>query len=395
MNNSYEIELEDFNTDSNYVGINFDKGKIKIVFPRGYLLSSKPNSDIIILIKVFEKYIKNKKSKAFSNNSNKVSTGNGNNFSIINAIWLMKNYEKNGLYKELIPKYRIDKKGPINWHKTIKSITPYISDNKLIYLDFIIKENTDNANNIILLTQKYIIKKCIDTLGWLYPNIKINDFNPLPYSRNICINLLRKELQLTNIDNTKKLLIHMINFLENDGDKESRNIFKDFKTEYFQNIWEDMLNEVLGNEDPSNYYPNAVWEIDNKITNASNLRPDVILKNDSKIYVLDAKYYKYGISKNINHLPQSSDIIKQLMYSEYIHTSTGLEAFDAFIIPYKATDSSIFKFVGNAKININSLKNKKVVCILADTKTIMQKYIQMNELNYLKESIISIINNNK
>ncbi|MBI6079541.1 LlaJI family restriction endonuclease [Clostridium perfringens] len=391
MNNPFQIELENLQLESNYVGIDFDKGNFKVIFPRGYSLSKNTNSDIILLIKVFEKYIRSKKNKAFNNEFHKISTGKEKNFSIINAIWLMKDYEKNGLYKELLPKYKVDKKGVINWPKTIKSIKPYISDNSLVYLDFVIKENKNNLNNIILLTQKYIIEKCINILGWLYPNITISETNRLPYSKNICINLLKKELQLTNVDKTKSLLIHMINFLENDGDEEPKNILKDFKTEYFQNIWEDMLNEVLGNENPSNYYPNAIWEIDNKIIQASNLRPDIILKSNNKIYVIDAKYYKYGLTKNTNHLPQSSDVIKQLIYSEYITTSTGCDSFDAFILPYQSNDSTIFKFVGNATINIDSLKNKKVVCILADTKAIMQKYIQLNDLKYLKDLIVDII----
>lgn len=387
------VELES-ETNSEYIGITFNKGKLKVIFPRGYKLSSNDKDlkeDILILIKSFDKYVKSKKAKSCSEEEKDLTTGKGDNFSMINAIWLLNDYESNGLYKEYIHRYKIDKKGNINWAKTIKSMIPYISGNDLAYLDFVVKEKNNDINNIILLTQKYIIGKCIDTIGWLYPSIKIEGPNKLPYTHSVCINLLKKELRLVNVDKTKRLLIHMIDFLENDGDEKDTSSFKEYKTKYFMNIWEDMLNDVLGNDDPSKYYPKAIWEIDGKETNASNLRPDIILNSDEKTYVIDAKYYKYGITELIEHLPQSSDINKQMLYSEYIKKNTGRKSYDAFILPYKSNTKNTFQFVGNAMLENGVYDNKKVVCILADTKDIMQRYINENKLQDCKKDVIQII----
>lgn len=392
--NMFSVELDD-NFSSEYVGITIYNGNPRVVFPRGYNLSLDREGqikDVILLIKVFNKYIRKKSKDIYLQELNDLFEGVGNEFPIVSALWLLKDYENNGLYNEYINRYKRNKNGNINWLKTIKTQIPYLNNKNLIYLDFISKEKLNNINNIILLIQKYIIEKCVYSIGWIYPNINIKKGNKLPYNNEICINLLKKELILTNIDNKKQLIFHMIKFLQYAGKEKSDKVLREYKTKYFMHIWEDMLNEILGNEDRKKYYPNAVWNIEGKNINASNLRPDIILKKDKKIYVLDAKYYKYGITNKISDLPQSSDITKQLLYSKYIESQFSFEAYDAFILPFNSKGSNKFKFIGNANIDIDGFKERKVVCILADTKKIMEQYVNMNETEILKDNIIDIIN---
>lgn len=400
MNNLSDIckvELEkDFGSE--YIGITICDGKPQVIFPRGYRLDSSTSGqrkDILLLIKVFDKYIKRKDSKAYSQEFNELSVGQGDSFPFRNALWILRDYENNGLYNEHVHSYKIDKKGNINWAKTIKTQTPYINGGKLVYLNFVVQEKSDDLNNIILLTQKYIIEKCIESIGWIYPNVYIDKGNKLPYNHNMCINILKKELRLTNTDSTKQLIRHMIEFLQCVGNDKSKQKLKEYKTKYFMNIWEDMLNEVLGNEEANKYYPNAQWHINGNTTNASNLRPDVILKVENKVYVIDAKYYKYGITGNVSDLPQSSDITKQLLYSSHITSNFKyvLYSYDSFVIPYRSNNEEYFKFVGNATVAIDKFENKKVVCILADTKKIMEQYINMDELEKYKKNIVEIIDN--
>ena len=390
------VELENGFT-SQYIGITICDGKPQIVFPRGYNLSlDKRNQrkDIILLIKVFDKYIKRKKEKGYIQELKEILGNEGDEFPFESALWMIKNYENNGLYKECVYNYNIDKKGKINWSRTIKKQNPYISNNKLVYLDFVVKEKRNNLNNMIILAQKYIIEKCIENIGWLYPNIYIERGNKLPCNIDACINILRKELRLTNIDSKKELISHIIEFLKYASNNKSNKKLKEYKTKYFMNIWEDMLNEVLGNEKANEYYPSAKWIINGNPTDASNLKPDIILKMEDRIYVVDAKYYKYGITNNISDLPQSSDISKQLLYSEYIQSNFKLESYDCFILPFKKEQKEYFKFVGNATMdNIDKFKWKKVVCILADTKRIMEQYVNMNNLDESKKSVKDIIDN--
>src|SRR5699024_985833 len=110
--------------------------------------------------------------------------------------------------------------------------------------------------------------------------------NKLPFSKNICINILKKELTISNLDSKKQLLNNMIKFLMCKGDDIDNFKIAEYKTEYFMNIWEDMLNVIFGNENADDYYPNAKWNIIGKGSiNASSLRPDIILREKNKVYV--------------------------------------------------------------------------------------------------------------
>ena len=57
----------------------------------------------------------------------------------------------------------------------------------------------------------------------------------------------------------------------------------------------------------------------NAVTNAE-LEPDTTMLHDNKIYVIDAKFYKFGVSGNPGDSPESSSINKQITYGEYIAT---------------------------------------------------------------------------
>lgn len=394
LSNKCEVELENNSLDC--IGVNITSNDIKFIFPRGYNLSndiSNQKNDILLLIKVFDKYMQRRKNKPSSDHEEEhfFGSGNINRFPLNAALWLLKDYETNGLYKENVHHYKIDKKGIINWPKTIKTQQPFINNNNLIYLDFIVNEKIDNITNIILAVQKYSIEKCIEAIGWLYPNIRITPNNKLPYSYKACINILKKELSNVNIDKTKQLIINLIELLSFIGSESSSIKLKNYKTNYFHNIWEDMLRVILGNEKESDYYPNAIWNIDNETHNASNLRPDIILKKEDVVYVIDAKYYKYGITYKINDLPQSSDIGKQFIYSDYIESKYNYKTHDVFILPYKSQDTTTFAFVGHATLNIHKYKDKKVVTILADTKSIMENYINSSTSEQLREKLIKIM----
>ena len=110
----------------------------------------------------------------------------------------------------------------------------------------------------------------------------------------------------------------------------------------------------------------------------------VLIKNQ-KTFVLDSKYYRYGESKQLNHLPMSSSIIKQIAYAEYIenkenhgelkHKSKAI--YNAFIMPYesKKADENM-KFVGSASADYNDRDKSyyKIKAILIDTKCLIENH---------------------
>lgn len=396
------VELDKKSNSISSIGINIIDNHIKVIFPRGYDLGSNERDlrkDILLLIKVLDKYRNRKEGKIFNNDKNRLGCGEGSKFPIKIALWLLRDYENNGIYNEYIHNYKIDKKGNINWSKTIKTQIPYVSNNNLVYTDFVVMKKNNDINNKVILIHKAIIEICVNNIGWIYPHININKGNKFPFSKNICINILKKESKESNLDSKKQLLKNMINFLMCIGDDIDNFKIDEYKTEYFMNIWEDMLNVIFGNENAEEYYPKAQWNIiGQESVNASSLRPDVIFRDKEVVYVLDAKYYKYGVTGNVLDLPQSSDITKQMLYSSYIVSNKYIYAvdvvYDAFLIPYNGRDQGVFKLVGNSTVDIEEFKEKKVDCILLDIKSIMQSYVQGTNINEYREQLKVIMNNN-
>lgn len=397
LNDICKMELDNNgNVLSEYVGLVIEDGNPRIILPRGFDLSyteKEIRKDIILLIKVFDKYIKRKESKISLEKKESLLEGDGKNFPFKSAIWLINDYENNGIYQENYNYYKLDKNGNIDWSSTIKKQVPYVLDNNLVYMDFIVREKKNDINNQITIIQKYIIEKCLDVLGWLYPNIYIEKNNNLPFSNQVAINILTKELKQSNLDGKRILLKNMIEFLKHNSDKKSNKKLKEYKTKYFMNIWEDMLNELLGNENTNEYYVKAKWDISGKKEYSSNLRPDIILKNKNKVYVIDAKYYKYGITEKLIDLPQSSDITKQFIYSSYIKSNFEEieEIYDAFILPYNGVGKNIFYVEGSASIDIAEFFEKRVICILADTKEIMKQYINPSKKEEYRKNLMKLI----
>ncbi len=67
----------------------------------------------------------------------------------------------------------------------------------------------------------------------------------------------------------------------------------------------------------------------------------MLCNND--VYVLDAKYYKYGATKRAVDLPESTSINKQITYGEYIDEQKNfvkygdnMKVYNAFLMPFNS-----------------------------------------------------------
>lgn len=144
-----------------------------------------------------------------------------------------------------------------------------------------------------------------------------------------------------------------------------------------------MIDKVFGIENKIDYFPKTMWYVNgNKYDNVS-LEPDTIMVYGANVYVLDAKYYKYGITGKIGNLPESTSINKQITYGEYIATEKkfkkkhgeNMKVYNAFIMPFdslKSKHSSLIKVgeaVSNWKDNLEEYQ--RIQGILIDVKTLM------------------------
>ena len=107
---------------------------------------------------------------------------------------------------------------------------------------------------------------------------------------------------------------------------------------------------------------------------------------DGDCFILDSKYYKFGITKNKAHLPGAESVCKQMAYAEFVEKEfafTSGHIYNAFIMPYCESDetttglaTSGMRFAGLIYGDWKdcSKSYRKIACILLDVKTVMQNY---------------------
>ena len=272
----------------------------------------------------------------------------------------------------------------------------------MVYLDFIIKTNKMNENNLLTHIHEYCVKKSFDKLGWLYVANDIPLRKPsIQMNKNLFISVLQEALNSTFNGNKRKLFQSMLNIVENASDEVDFEAKASLGVDKFEVVWEGMIDDVFGEENKSEYFPRATWHImkdDNKHI-SSTLRPDTIMIYEGKLYILDAKYYRYGIDENDPRLlPHTADIAKQIVYGEYVEDHKGYQGndiYNAFIMPYeKEKEGEEYKFVSVGttdwkKYDAASPNYYYVLGILMDTRYLVEQTCKHNvsEIEKLSKTI--------
>ena len=159
-----------------------------------------------------------------------------------------------------------------------------------------------------------------------------------------------------------------------------------YGTKRFEYVWEKLIDKTFGISEKEQFFPKTKWNFGNANTHDNAfLEPDSIMILDDKIYVLDAKYYKFGQTGVPSHLPESTSINKQITYGEYIAENPKfIESgkhplvYNAFIMPYDSkgelfNTNKPIHYIGYAtsEWKMGNKKYENVVGILMDVKYLM------------------------
>ena len=378
-----------------FVGIKYENESLRINFPLGYKRASTEEElkkDVLNLIGVLS-------SLSDANESfiqtQKVARKENVLFPIHAYLYLIKDFLTNGYYFEKEVVYSKSSNGKANWAKTARQVKPLLQDDSVFYTEFITRKVTHNENELISQIHQYCVWESFSKIGWLF-----SSFVPakprLRFNKSLFLSIIKTKLSQTFNEKTMLLFNYMIDLIEFlEKSSESKNFT--YGTNEFEYIWESMVDSAFGEKNKTKYYPHCYWEIDGKKYSSdqlefkqSALRPDTIMITDKgtenqKTFVLDSKYYRYGESRQLNHLPMSGSIIKQIAYAEYIekkenrgelkHKSKAI--YNAFIMPYesKKADENM-KFVGSAYTDYKTGDKSyyKIKAILVDTKWLMENH---------------------
>ncbi len=381
-----------------FVGIKYENESFRVNFPLGYkraLTEDELKKDVLNLLGVLssisdanESFIQTPKT-AFKE---KVL------FPIHAYLYLIKEFLINGYYFEREIVYTKSTNGKVNWAKTVRQVKPFLQDESIFYTEFITRKVEHNEDELISQIHQYCVWESFSKIGWLF-----SSFVPLKpnlrFNRNLFLSIIKIKLSQTFNEKTMLLFNCMIDIIEFlDKSCDSKNFI--YGTNEFEYIWEAMVDSAFGEKDKAKYYPHCYWEIDGKEYSSeqlefkqSALRPDTIMivnkgTESQKTFVLDSKYYRYGESRQLCHLPMSGSILKQIAYAEYIEKEEyegrlkkSKSIHNAFIMPYESKDSANMKFVGSARTDFKNEDKPycKIKTILIDTKWLMENHNRNNK----------------
>ena len=372
--------------DDKFIGLKIDGENAELIFPLGYNLARDEKlmrRDAVLLLNTLKKFSYKDGQKIVT------ELGQANDkFPLASYERMIMHFLKNGGYSEHETYYTDGKNGKVIWPKTIKHKKPYFQDKNIFFLDFIVKKNRNNENTLLAQIYGYCVYVSLQYLGFIYSSINPDRLKPkIKFNKSLFTNTVRQKLETSFDDKVTELMNDMLCIINNINPYNENSRKLTFGTENFEYVWEMMIDEVFGIQNKNEYFPKTTWIINCFSSEKRNhsLEPDTVMLFDKDIYIIDAKYYKYGCTKRENDLPSTASIQKQITYGEYaekICTAENSSIYNLFLMPFNSdkelfpAESEIF-LVGYAVSDWkDGLKSyERVYGILIDTKYLMQSCI--------------------
>ena len=325
-----------------FVGIKVDGNSTAIRFPIGYQL---PNTepelrrDIVHLISILSNFSEKRDGIIATSKSTHIQTIN---FPINAFLTVIENYMANGYFTENEQHYILSDRGKTDWPRTIKRQRPIVQKNgQAVYLKREIRYLAPTNKNLITKIHEHCVYESFKKLGWLFTAIL--PMQPTtPFHKEMFISVIHDKFEKTFNDNDRLLFQNMLAIL-NYTDEHSRDDQFYFGTDRFEYIWEKLIDRVFGVTNKQDYFPRTKWLLKHgRLRINPALEPDTIMVYGGNVYILDAKYYRYGITGDPTHLPESTVINKQITYGEYVASEAkfkdahgaAMTVYNAFIMPF-------------------------------------------------------------
>lgn len=382
-----------------FVGLKADTDDAVVYFPLGYRLPESEQEikrDILHLFAVLAAFT-DKNDKLIQ--VKKFEAPQTVDFPINAYMEIINYYMDNGYYMEKDPVYKTKDRGKVSWTKTIQRQRPLLQQNpdtkgfSPVYTKYTVRESTPNENKEITRIHQHCVYESFSKMGWIFtpymPPMAEGNFD---VSRFLVV--LRDKLGNTNNDKEKRLFQSMIEMLKFLDEKTSERQFY-FGTDNFEGVWERLIDRVFGIKNKDDYFPKAKWRLrQGRYKEKRPLQPDTIMIYGDKIYVLDAKYYKYGATKNPDDLPNAASINKQITYGEYIYQTQSMQnenLYNAFLMPYNMADNMFdftepYENVGEAygEWKGDNHYYERIQGILVDVRYLMYHYTGNPKRNIMK-----------
>ena len=363
-----------------FVGFIVKNNEMLAVFPKHFFDDNDRNKDINENVKLLYSTIKKYNDINTKEKEVKKYIGYKDNFESDYPFEPFYNvyeyYMKYGVFKEE------------NEDITLQKSNTLVSNGNLIYLPILsrIKNHKyDFLSECMIFVINHTIEKFslfLDMVPIVAKKCKINFLANIDYT----LNYLYRYKNSFFKDNQKRLVDSLIDFFEQ-YEKLKKGGAIHFKINYFEDIWEKMINQYLNDyfdyvdvknkkiifsEEKNNKFSffKLKERIDSRFNNKNIIEPDFYFENDSSMYVFDAKYYE-----NLDSIEY-----KQVAYTLLLGNRKekgSKEIYSALILP-------------GTKNNGLNLLLKEEYCQLKDgCNYIMEQYMDVKKVmkNYIMHEI--------
>ncbi|MCM1283160.1 MAG: LlaJI family restriction endonuclease [Roseburia sp.] len=378
-----------------------ENGDFSVNFPLGFDVSEDDKElrrDILLLLETIRLTTSKKESTLLKNRKQYEDTC----FPFQAYMFILYDFYARGYYKEREVRYSVSKRGKTDWNRTIKTQKAYIQGTDVFYLDYVTKKNSIKNDEMITRVHAYCVYESFSKLGWLFSG-RIPERPGTEYNEKRFTSVIVEKLSQTFNDKNRKLFQSMLAVVKYQGDNGADKNYQ-YGTYSFEYVWEAMIDRVYGISAKGAYFPKTEWSTGDGVYGNSTLRPDTIMLYQGNVYVLDAKYYKYGVTHNMDDLPGSTSVHKQITYGEYIAEQEkfreihgeNYRVYNAFLMPYNVKDHDWNTdhhplWIGEATSDWkhNEKSYEKIHGILIDVKYLMQIHVRRdgNAIMQLAEEI--------
>lgn len=371
---------------NSFVGIKANGNLMEVFYPESLQLSSdefKKRNEIILLIKS----ISLAKTKYGESHQIYEAKNVGNTFTVDAYMWILNDYLLNGQYVNVEKEYVNHGRGKINWKRTLKQ-TPIFNQGNIIYKNFI-TEIKHQQDSLMTEVYKYCVRVASSAIGWLI-GVIYDEEESVPYNKKIYESAIRKELEKTFNDDKRKRLNIMLSIVSEISSEEDFSSVFSYGVKGYNYVYEQMVDKMFGNvREIREYYPNGEWNLKcfEKIFSSSNLRPDTVINVKEGIYILDAKFYRFGTTMVRKDLPNTTSIQKQITYGEFISkVYNPSKVVNTFIMPYNKNNNPFdiqcnMAFMGNATATWKKQDNiyESVFVVLLDTNFLLNNWSKKSD----------------
>ena len=216
---------------------------------------------------------------------------------------------------------------------------------------------------------------------------------------------MQEKIDTTFKEENIELFQNMKNVINNFS-LESENITATFGTTCFQVVWESLIDSMFGTVNQQikadKFSPTSIWHFADGSRPKTNapLRPDTIMLQNGKCFIIDSKYYSYSMLKEIIFSEDSSDsflihgsipgtdsIQKQITYAQYLDADIAhsnactrknyrfnhKDIFNIFILPANNTTEKLRYIASASTFWHDNTKNYHTIHALTlDTKFVLE-----------------------